>query len=148
MNVTEQAMTKEWTDKFQAAYEKLGSLGERVLGFAYRCGGFCRFPCVGFPVGLPLCLALLVLLPPSSTCNALSCVLAGHGAAYVGHVSCLPERVRPARCQSTSSETIERHRCAAEKQSRESAADVLQIAQQMCHRFNHKSLVTAVYMTP
>jgi len=29
-------MTKEWKDKFQNAYESLGGLGERVLGFAYR----------------------------------------------------------------------------------------------------------------
>ncbi len=36
VNGKEEPMSKEWTDKFQAAYEKLGSLGERVLGFSYR----------------------------------------------------------------------------------------------------------------
>ena len=29
-------LTKEWKEKFQNAYESLGGLGERVLGFAYR----------------------------------------------------------------------------------------------------------------
>ena len=29
-------MTPEWTAKYNAAYESLGAMGERVLGFAYR----------------------------------------------------------------------------------------------------------------
>ncbi len=36
MQGKEVPITKEWADKFNTAYEKLGSLGERVLGFAYR----------------------------------------------------------------------------------------------------------------
>lgn len=35
-NGREEPITLEWADKFQAAYNKLGSLGERVLGFAYK----------------------------------------------------------------------------------------------------------------
>jgi hypothetical protein len=42
-----QPITKEWAQRFNAAYERLGSLGERVLGFAYRCVGFSHGQCEG-----------------------------------------------------------------------------------------------------
>ena len=36
INGKEVELTQEWKDKFNHAYESLGGLGERVLGFAYR----------------------------------------------------------------------------------------------------------------
>ena len=36
VNGKEEKLTDEWLGKFNAAYEEIGALGERVLGFAYR----------------------------------------------------------------------------------------------------------------
>mmetsp|Transcript_18105 Transcript_18105/g.45586 ORF Transcript_18105/g.45586 Transcript_18105/m.45586 type:complete len:1179 (-) Transcript_18105:1049-4585(-) len=65
-------ITQEWRDKFQAAYEKLGSLGERVLGFAYRdMDGYAldyawsEKPERNFPTdGLTFCGLLSLMDPP------------------------------------------------------------------------------------
>lgn len=67
-------MTKEWTDKFTAAYEQLGSLGERVLGFAYRCVR--RFLSVSLAVSVLLC-GVFALIVSSLLCVRVCHTLSG-----------------------------------------------------------------------